>query len=138
MSEETKAYQANWNVKHNKQMFGPDSDKPLLLTKNEAAPLLALGAIDEVQEQSNHDGNGSSESSDELSQEQQLSAVIAAIGTMDLTNEENTIGNGSPDAFLLTEIVGFNVSASLRNEAWVAFEKEQALTDALNADSEQD
>lgn len=134
MSEETKAYQANWNVKHNKQMFGPDSDKPLLLTKDEAAPLLALGAISEADEQPKQDGNGSG---DELSQEQQLSAVVTAIGTMDLTNEENTIGNGSPDAGKLTELVGFNVSASLRNEAWVAFEKEQALTDALNADSEQ-
>ncbi|MBL4832645.1 MAG: hypothetical protein JKY26_01615 [Pseudomonas sp.] len=134
MNEEKKAYQANWNVKHNKTMFTPDSKKPLMLTKDEAAPLLALGAISELDEQPEHDNN---DLTGELSQEQKLSAVIAAISTMDLNSKENTIGNGSPDAGKLTELVGFNVSASLRNDAWVEFNTAQALADAIKADSEQ-
>ena len=124
MSEAKKAYKANWLVKHNKTLFSPNSEK-LSLTKDEAAPLLTLGAISEANEQSSQDNN---DSNDELSQEQQQAAVVTAIGTMDLTNEENTIGNGAPDAGKLTELVGFNVSASLRNDAWAQ----------VQANSEQD
>lgn len=113
MSEEKKAYKANWLVKYNKKTFNPNSE-PLMLTKDEAVPLLALGAICEAEEASLE----SQDSNDELSQEQQLSAVVTAIGTMDLTNAENTIASGAPDAGKLTELVGFNVSASLRNDAW--------------------
>jgi len=134
MSEKTKAYIANWLVKHNKTLFSPNSE-PLSLTKDEAAPLLALGAISEAEEQPAQDDNGST---NELSQEQQLSAVVTAIGTMDLTNEENTIGNGSPDAGKLTDLVGFNVSAKLRDEAWAEFDAAKALADAIKTDSEQD
>jgi len=50
MSEEKKAYRPNWNVKHNKQIFNPDSKKPLMLTTDEAAPLLVIGAISEANE----------------------------------------------------------------------------------------
>ena len=59
MRDKTKAYQANWNVKHNKTMFGPASKKPLMLTKDEAAPLLANGAISEIVEDEAKDNENS-------------------------------------------------------------------------------
>jgi hypothetical protein len=113
--EKKKAFTANWPVKHDKKMYQPGTNqKPLMLTKDQAAPLLILGAISELNEQPEQDDG----LTDELSQEQQLAAVVTAIGTMDLSLKENTIGNGSPDAGKLTELVGFTVSAAMRNDAW--------------------
>ncbi|KGJ92128.1 hypothetical protein [Colwellia psychrerythraea] len=113
--EKKKAFIANWPVKHDKKLYQPGTEqKPLMLTKDQAAALLTLGAISELDEQPKQDGG----LTDELSQEQQLATVVTAIGTMDLSLKENIIGNGSPDAGKLTELVGFTVSAAMRNEAW--------------------
>lgn len=116
MTEQTKAFTANWPVKHDKKLYQPGTNqKPLMLTKDQAAPLLTLGAISEAEEQSDLNEKGPT---GELSQEQKLMAVVTAISTLDLSLKENTIGNGSPDAGKLTELVGFTVSAALRNDAW--------------------
>lgn len=47
--EQKKAYSANWTVKLDKKCYVPGvNGKPLYLTKSEAKPLLALGAVTEV------------------------------------------------------------------------------------------
>jgi len=53
--EQKKAYSANWTIKFAKKsyVFGVN-EKPLYLTKDEATPLLALGAIIEVDESISH------------------------------------------------------------------------------------
>lgn len=125
-----KKYLTQWPVRFNGERLKAEVE--VEMTEKEASPLIQCGAVCFVESDL-----GSNNSTDELSQDQKLSAVIAAIGTMDLNLKENTIGNGSPDAGKLTELVGFNVSASLRNDAWVEFNTAQALADAIKVDGEQ-
>lgn len=53
-----------------------------------------------------------------LSDEQKLDAVKAAIGTLDAANTDVWTAAGKPNAAALTAIVGFDVSAALRDAAW--------------------
>ena len=47
--EQKKTYSANWTIKLAKKSYVPGvNGKPLYLTKDEATPLLALGAVTEV------------------------------------------------------------------------------------------
>jgi len=47
--EHKKAYSANWIIKFAKKSYVLGvNEKPLYLTKDEATPLLALGAITEI------------------------------------------------------------------------------------------
>jgi hypothetical protein len=46
MSEQKNPYTANWVIKKNNKHFVPGvNDKPLYLSKDEAEPLLDIGAI---------------------------------------------------------------------------------------------
>ena len=47
-------------------------------------------------------------------------AITAAIGLLDSNHEANWTKSGQPDATALTEIVGWQVSAKERSEAWKA------------------
>jgi len=127
----TALYLANWPLKHNGESVKAHAG--IELSKDEAKPLLACGAIDGPIEDV-------VEATDELieaSKDVQLALVVDAIGALDLTNADNVTNAGLPDATVLTKAVGFNVSAALRNEAWQAFEAEKALADAIKEDGEQ-
>ncbi len=51
--------------------------------------------------------------------------VIAAIGRLvDGGNEEDFIASGSPNATILSKMCGFDVSSTMRDEAWDAYQAE--------------
>jgi len=117
---DTKNYQANWNVRHNKKVFAPGTENSTLaLSLKDAKPLLACGAISELT-----DSEVKQPVTDALT-EQQLEQVVTAIGALDLTVAENVKQDGAPQADVLTKAVGFEVSATLRDNAWAVFNQQQ-------------
>lgn len=55
--------------------------------------------------------------------EQQLLAVVNAIGDLDPKNNAHFTGQGKPNAQALTEAVDFPVNAKLRDEAWALLQE---------------
>lgn len=66
-----------------------------------------------------------------LTDDQKLDAVKQAILMLNVDNGELWLKDGKPNAASVTEIVGFNVSASLRDQAWDAV-KTNAQADVVN------
>lgn len=90
------------------------------LDDKQAQPLLDLGAVT-----SGYDGKEKApEPADAgktpvtLSDAEKLEAVKAVIGSLDIENTELWTKSGSPNATALGGLVGFDVSASLRDAAW--------------------
>lgn len=81
----------------------------IMLAINEAEDLIKIGAIAELEAPPEKTA---------LSEDQKLDAVKAAIGTLDADNTDVWTGAGKPNAAALTAIVGFDVSAVLRDAAW--------------------
>ena len=112
---EKKKYLTNWLVRFNGKRLLAKVE--IDMTEEEAAPLIQFGAVTHVE------GKAIAPSQNELTQEQQLNEVINAIDLLDLTDEANTIASGAPDAKVLTETLGFNVPAKLRDQAWKVVQK---------------
>lgn len=75
------------------------------LTKEEAQPLLACGAVAPVDDTAEG-------SSDDL---------VAAIGTLPKDNDKAWLKDGRPDAKALADLTGQPVTAAERDAAWEAF-----------------
>lgn len=60
-------------------------------------------------------------STDELSELEKVLAVIPDV----ISNKDNLTSTGAPSTAALTEAVGFDVSAELRNQAWSAYQAAQ-------------
>lgn len=100
-------------VKHNQKKYLPGA--PISLSGKDAAPLLAIKAI-KVPE-------GKTEPvSPVLSELDQLLKVIPGV----IEDKANLTSSGLPLVEALTDAVGFDVSADLRNEAWAAFQAKDA------------
>lgn len=65
-----------------------------------------------------------------ISDNEKLAAVIEAIGMLDEKDETHFTKDGKPDANTLTSLVGFQVSAALRDEAFAATQTEAAAKPA--------
>ena len=112
MSETTDLteYECVEPVKHNQKKYLPGA--PISLSGKDAAPLLAIKAI-KVPE-------GKIEpTAPVLSELEQLLAVIPGV----IEDKANLTSSGLPLVEALTEAVGFDVSADMRNEAWAAYQK---------------
>lgn len=81
----------------------------IMIPMNEADELIKVGAIAEIEAPPEKPA---------LSDEQKLDAVKTAIGTLDTANADVWTASGKPNAAALTAIVGFDVSAALRDTAW--------------------
>jgi hypothetical protein len=115
MSETTllTEYECVEPVQHNQKKYLPGA--PISLSGKDAAPLLAIKAI-KVPE-------GKTEpTAPVLSELEQLLAVIPGV----IEDKANLTSSGLPLVEALTEAVGFDVSADMRNEAWAAFQAKDA------------
>lgn len=107
---------ANWQIKHNGQTY--QANAAMRLTDLEVADLLPTGAIRHPIE-----GDVVPEGSEQLTDEQKLQHVVAAIGELNLDDgsDDMTQSNG-PKTDAIERIVTFDVSADLRNEAWTQYQ----------------
>lgn len=115
MSETTQLteYECVEPVSHNQKKYLPGA--PISLSGKDAASLLAIKAI-KVPE-------GKAEPVvPQLSTLEQLLAAIPAV----IADKANLTSSGLPLVEALTETVGFDVSADMRNEAWAAFQAKGA------------
>lgn len=81
------------------------------LSEKDARRLIAIGTIEPLEEQPSNNGET------ELTDEQKRDSVVEAIGALDADNEDNFTKSGLPNANVLSDIVGFDVSADLRDDA---------------------
>ncbi|GAB3021696.1 hypothetical protein [Bowmanella dokdonensis] len=100
------SYLCNWPVKHNGKRYVKGDAIPELTDEQ----VQALGAAVTPGEPD----NGASD----LSEEQQLAAVVEAISKLEPGNEAHWTKGGKPECAALTELVGFQVPAKLRDAAW--------------------
>ena len=115
MSETTDLteYECVEPVKHNQKKYLPGA--PISLSGKDAAPLLAINAIKVPA--------GKAEPVvPQLSTLEQLLTVIPNV----ITDKANLTSSGLPLVEALTDAVGFDVSADMRNEAWAAFQAKDA------------
>ena len=112
MSEDLKEYVCVDPVKHNGKRMLPD--QPIWLSQKEAKSLLNCNAI-AIPE------SDTKPSEPELSDLDKVLAVIPDV----ISNKDNLTGTGAPSTAALTDAVGFDVSAELRNEAWSAYQAAQ-------------
>ncbi|TAP38731.1 hypothetical protein [Alteromonas sp. KUL49] len=112
MSKDLKEYVCVDPVKHNGVRVLPD--QPIWLSQKEAKSLLNCNAIAVP-------ALGIETSEPELTELEKVLAVIPDV----ISNKDNLTGTGAPSTAALTEAVGFDVSAELRNEAWSAYQAAQ-------------
>lgn len=108
-------YVCNWPVKEHGKTYAEGE----LINTDNADELLSLGAIRLAPESTAQKAQAQEPDNDKPSELEQL---IAAIPQLDKDNDKHWIANGAPDAGALAEIVGFKVSADLRNQAWDAYQ----------------
>lgn len=105
MKDTKQTYGCNWPVRHNGSLYTKEID----LTADEAKPLLDCGAVRTLGQNLTKD-----EQDDE---EQKLQQVVEAIDQLDPDNDAHFTQGGKPECAALSELVGFNVSADMRNQA---------------------
>ena len=81
------------------------------LSDKDAAELIALGAVEEIAPTA------------ELTAEERLTAITAAIHQLDPENGDLWLRDGKPDISALTAITGWPVSAAERTTAWLALQE---------------
>lgn len=106
-------YECVQPVSHNQKKYLPGA--PISLSGKDAAPLLELKAIKELEVKTEPVAPA-------LSQLEQLLAVIPSV----IKDKANLTSSGLPLVEALTDAVGFDVSADMRNEAWTAFQTQDA------------
>lgn len=115
MSESTDLtkYECVEPVQHNQKKYMPGA--PISLSGKDAAPLLSIKGIKLPE--------GKAEPlAPEISELEQLLAVIPGV----IEDKANLTSSGLPLVEALTDAVGFDVSADMRNEAWAAFQAKDA------------
>ena len=113
-----KPYTALTKVNHDQEDYLAGSR--IDLDDKQAKPLLDLGAIAsgyDGKEQTPDPASGNPPNK-ELTEAEKLDAVKAVLGSLNVDNAEIWTSTGKPNTAALTGILGFDVSAALRDAAW--------------------
>jgi len=114
-------YVCNWPVKENGETLHEGDE----YQGDNTAQLLELGAIRLIEGQPQQPAATTEPSEENTDGEAlQLQKVIYAIGQLEKGNEAHWTKTDKPEVKPLTEIVGFKVSAALRDQAWDSIQAE--------------
>lgn len=112
MSEQLTEYECIDPVRHNSKRHEPGA--PIHLSDKDAAPLLTCGAICEPEPVAEPVVNS-------LTDEEQILAAIPGL----LGDKTNLTTAGIPKTDALSDAVGFDVSAKMRDTAWTQYNTAQ-------------
>lgn len=137
MKQETKTYRVDSPIRHNGEFYRPDDEElnTIELTDKEAKPLLAIGAISEINDEQvtapeggkgtagakagagTTDGAGTKEAPTDPAE--RIAAIKEAIGKLEPGNEAHWLKDGkTPEVKALEELLGFGIKAGERDQAF--------------------